>query len=245
MTDDEQNLTALEEELRTLATHDREEAEQLAVDMKERMLNGVLAEYARKTVHRHMYRVGSAAALLAALAVAGVLLLPDGEPGLVQTDPTGKATDAQPVNGTAVLVVADMEPEGGVALEPESAPEMPTLAMARNIPVNPKARTAPAAGGGMPAPIACRVRGGAPSLQEHVSHILTTQEQPYTDLHATLSQAPSRSLRISCGNCTLTVTTGQGETIYIFVQRPQGEKEVISLSSPSDTLPPQVRELLK
>ena len=244
MTDDEQNLTALEEELRTLAAHDREEAEQLAADMKERMVNGVLAEYARKTVHRHMYRVGSAVALLAALAVVGVLLLPDSEPGLVQTAPSGTVTDAQPANAPAALVVAGVEPVGAT-LVPESAPEMPTLTMARNCPVNPKATLAPAAGDGMAAPLACCARVGGSSLPEHVSHILTTQEQPYTDLHAILSQAPTRSLQISCGNCTLTVTSGQGKTIYIFVQRPQGEKEVISLSSPSDTLPPQVRELLK
>ena len=241
MTDDEQNLTALEEELRAMAARDREEAAQLAADMQARMLNGVLAEYARKTVRRHMYRVGSAVALLAALAVAGVLLLPDGESALVQTDSTETETDVQPVNAPAVMIAANDVPVN-TALVPESAPEM---AVAMNSRARLRSMPTPDAGAGMPAPMACRVRGGEPSLQERVTHILTTQEQPYAELHATLSQAPTHSLQITRGDSTLTVTTGQGESVYIFIQHPRGEKKVISLNSPSDTLPPEVGELLK
>ena len=241
MTDDEQNLTALEEELRALAARDRDEAAQLAADMEARMLNGVLAEYARKTVRRHMYRVGSAAALLVALAVAGVLLLPDGESALVQTDFTGTETGVQPVNAPTVMIAANDVPVN-TALVPESAPEM---AVAMNSRAKLRAMPTPDAGAGMPTPMACRARGGEPSLQERVTHILTTQEQPYAELHATLSQTPTHSLQITRGDSTLTVTTGQGESVYIFIQHPRGEKKVISLNSPSDTLPPEVRELLK
>lgn len=239
MTDDEQNLTALEEELRALAARDRDEAAQLAADMEARMLNGVLAEYARKTVRRHMYRVGSAAALLAALAVAGVLLLPDGESALVQTDSSGTEIDVQPVNAPAVMIAANDVPVN-TALVPESAPEMAVAMNSRA-----KLRAMPTPDAGMAAPMACRARGGEPSLQERVTHILTTQEQPYAELHATLSQTPTHSLQITRGDSTLTVTTGQGESVYIFIQHPRGEKKVISLNSPSDTLPPEVRELLQ
>ena len=239
MTDDEQNLTALEEELRAMAARDREEAAQLAADMQARMLNGVLAEYARKTVRRHMYRVGSAAALLVALAMAGVLLLPDGESALVQTDSTGTEIDVQPVNAPTVMIAANDVPVN-TALVPESAPEMAVAMNSRA-----KLRTMPTPDAGMAAPMACRVRGGEPSLQERVTHILTTQEQPYAELHATLSQTPTHSLQITRGDSTLTVTTGQGESVYIFIQHPRGEKKVISLNSPSDTLPPEVGELLK
>lgn len=270
MTDDEQTLTALEDELRTLAARDRDGAEQLAADMTERMLVCIQTECRRQRLLRYLRRAGSVAALLAVLAVAGVLLVPTGgEPALVKTSApeTGQPlpqslsadTDSLPVPQSVHGPVAMLELDEGQtddAPMPESIPETAPLAVATTVTANSRAMPSapryrassmptPVAGGGVPASYSLRKSAPKPSLQESVLRILTTQEQPYAELHAALSQAPARSLQINRGNSSLTLTTGQGGAVVIFIQQPGSEKEVITLTSPSDTLPPQVRELVK
>ncbi|MBQ8479626.1 MAG: hypothetical protein IJ503_04470 [Akkermansia sp.] len=269
MTDDEQTLTALEDELRTLAARDRDGAGQLAADMTERMLACIQTECRRQRLLSYLRRAGSVAALLAVLAVAGVLLVPTGgEPALVNTPlpETGQPppqslsadTDSLPVPQPvhrSIEIMSFNEEATDDAPVPESMTETAPLAVAttatansRAMPSAPRYRASsmptPVAGGGVPASYSLRKSMPEPSLQERVLRILTTQEQPCAELHAALSQAPTRSLQLNCGNCSLNLTTEQNGAVVIIIQQPGCEDEVITLTTPSAPLPPKVRELL-
>lgn len=258
MTDDEQTLSALEDELRTLAARDRDGAEQLAADMTERMLACMQTECRRRRLLSYLRRAGSVAALLAVLAVAGVLLVPTGgEPALVNTSAPGTGqtkpkplsadTDSlpvpQPVHGPIAMMGLDEGPADDASV-PETVPETATFTMAGNTTTKGRAMSTAEAGAPVPASFALRKSAPEPSLQERVVHILTTQEHPYAELHATLSQAPTRSVQISRGNSSLILTTGPGGAVVIIIQLPGCEDEVITLTTPSAPLPPKVRELL-
>lgn len=246
MTDDEQTLTALEDELRTLAARDRDGAEQLAADMTERMLTCMQTECRRRRLLSYLRHAGSVAALLAVLAVAGVLLVPTGgEPALVNT----------PVPETGQPPPQSLSADTDSLPVPESITEAEPLAVAttatansRAMPSPPRYRASsmptPVAGGGVPASYSLRKSAPEPTLQERVLRILTTQEQPYAELHATLSQVPTHSLQLNRANCSLTLTTGPGGAVVIIIQHPGCEDEVITLTTPSAPLPPKVRELL-
>lgn len=259
MTDDEQTLTALEDELRTLAARDRDGAEQLAADMTARMLACMQTECRHQRLLRYLRHAGSVAALLAVLAVAGVLLVPTGgdtalvktsapESGQAKPRPLPADVDSLPVpqlvHGAVEMMGLDMGATDD-APAPESRPETATFAVVTNTATMGHDMPTPAAGAPAPSPFALRKSAPEPSLQERVVRILTTEEQPYAKLHAVLSQAPTRCLKLNRGNCSLTLTSKQGGAIVIFIQQPGCKKVEISLSTPSDTLPPQVRELVK